>query len=158
MSEELLPIVVKSPAFEDGQSIPRQYTADGADVSPPLTWSGVPEGTRSLVVLCEDPDAPRGTWTHWVLFDLAADARELAEATPRQATLAGGAAQGTNDFGKVGYGGPAPPPGKPHRYYFKVTALDTRLGLAAGAKRQEVQRAMEGHVLGEGWLMGRYAR
>src|SRR5436309_9696482 len=114
MATELMPIVVKSTAFTEDHPIPRKYTADGDDVSPPLTWSGVPHGTRSLVVLCEDPDAPRGTWTHWVLFNLPPETRELSEATPAQPALPGGAAQGNNDFGKVGYGGPAPPPGKPH--------------------------------------------
>jgi Raf kinase inhibitor-like YbhB/YbcL family protein len=158
MSDELMPIVVKSPAFDEDRPIPVKYTGDGADVSPPLTWSGVPRGTRSLVVLCEDPDAPRGTWTHWVVFNLPPESRELPEGTPAQPTLPGGAVQGTNDFGKIGYGGPAPPPGKPHRYYFKLTALNTTLDLKPGAKRSEVLAAMDGHVLAEGWLMGTYRR
>jgi Raf kinase inhibitor-like YbhB/YbcL family protein len=158
MSGELMSIVVKSPAFEEDRPIPAKYTGDGEDVSPPLTWSGVPRDTRSLVVLCEDPDAPRGTWTHWVLFNLPAQTRELPEGVPPKPTLPDGTCQGTNDFGKIGYGGPAPPPGKPHRYYFKVAALKIALNLPAGAKRPEVLTAMEGHVLGEGWLMGTYAR
>jgi Raf kinase inhibitor-like YbhB/YbcL family protein len=158
MTHELMAIVVKSPAFAEDGPIPAKYTGDGKDVSPPLTWSGVPHGTRSLVLLCEDPDAPRGTWSHWVLFNLPAETRELAEGLPAEATLPAGGVQGSNDFGKIGYGGPAPPPGKPHRYYFKLTALNTTLNLSAGAKRQEVLSAMEGHVLGEGWLMGVYGR
>jgi Raf kinase inhibitor-like YbhB/YbcL family protein len=158
MTDELMPIVVKSPAFEEDRPIPGRYTGDGDDVSPPLTWSGVPHGARSLVLLCEDPDAPRGTWTHWVLFNLPPQTRELNEGVPRQPTLSSGAVQGTNDFGKTGYGGPAPPPGKPHRYYFKLSALDTELKLPTGARRQDVLAAMEGHVLAEGWLMGTYRR
>jgi Raf kinase inhibitor-like YbhB/YbcL family protein len=135
-----------------------KYTGDGEDVSPPLTWSGVPHEARSLVLLCEDPDAPRGVWSHWVLFNLPPEARELKAAVPGQATLPGGGLQGTNDFGKIGYGGPAPPPGKPHRYYFKLTALKTTLSLPAGAKRADVLAAMEGQVLAEGWVMGMYGR
>jgi Raf kinase inhibitor-like YbhB/YbcL family protein len=158
MADELMQIVVKSPAFAEDRPIPVKYTGDGADVSPPLTWSGVPHGTRSLVVLCEDPDAPRGTWTHWVLFNLPPQTRELPEGVAAQATLPDGSVQGHNDFGKVGYGGPAPPPGMPHRYYFKVAALNITLTLPAGARRQDVLAAMEGHVLGEGWLMGVYGR
>jgi Raf kinase inhibitor-like YbhB/YbcL family protein len=158
MKDKLMEIVVKSPAFVEGDPIPPKYTGDGADVSPALTWSGIPHEAQSLVLLCEDPDAPRGTWTHWVLFNLPPSTRELAEGTPTEPTLAGGAVQGTNDFGKIGYGGPAPPPGKPHRYYFKLTALNTTLNLPAGAKRQDVLKAMEGHVLGEGWVMGTYRR
>jgi Raf kinase inhibitor-like YbhB/YbcL family protein len=152
--DELMRIVVKSPAFEEGQRIGVKYTGDGEDVSPPLTWSGVPHGTRSLVLLCEDPDAPRGTWSHWVLFNLPPDLRQLDEGVSDLS----GAVQGRNDFGNEGYGGPAPPPGKPHRYYFKLTALNAVLTLPAGAKRQDVLTAMEGHVLGEGWLMGVYGR
>jgi Raf kinase inhibitor-like YbhB/YbcL family protein len=107
--------------------------------------------------LCEDPDAPRGVWSHWVLYNLPAATRELVENASKGA-LPAGSVQGTNDFGKIGYGGPAPPPGKPHRYYFKLTALDIELSLPAGAKRQDVLKAMEGHVLAEGWLMGTYRR
>ena len=158
MSDELMAIVVKSPAFEEGRSIPPRYTADGGDVSPPLTWSGVPHGTRSLVLLCEDPDAPHGIWAHWVLFNLPPETRQLDEGASSRPTLPGGAAQGNNSFGQTGYGGPAPPPGPPHRYYFKLTALATTLSLPAGAKREQVLAAMEGHVLGEGWLMGVYGR
>src|SRR5436190_17321686 len=106
MSDELMEIVVKSPAFKEGQPIPVKYTADGEEVSPPLTWSGVPHGTRSLVLLCEDPDAPRGTWSHWVVYGLPAETRELGEGASK-GVLPGGAAQGTNDFGKPGYGGPS---------------------------------------------------
>ena len=151
-------IDVTSTAFQEGQPIPAQYTADGKDVSPPLRFGGVPAGTRSLALVCEDPDAPRGTWSHWVLFNLPADAGGLPEGVPPEAKLSGGAAQGTNDFRKVGYGGPSPPPGKPHRYFFKLYALDTPLALPAGTTRQQLQSAVQGHVLAEGQLMGTYGR
>src|SRR4051812_9553595 len=158
MSDELMPIVVKSPAFQEGRPIPVKHTADGEDVSPPLTWSGVPHGTRSLVLLCEDPDAPRGVWSHWVVYGLPPEARELGEGASKAGLPGEAAQQGTNDFGRPGYGGPSPPPGKPHRYYFKLAALSVELKLPAGAKRQEVLAAMEGKVLAEGWLMGVYGR
>jgi Raf kinase inhibitor-like YbhB/YbcL family protein len=158
MTDELMEIVLKSPAFTEGGTIPAKYTADGAGLSPPLSWSGVPHRTRSLVLLCEDPDAPGGTFTHWVVYDLPPQARQLGEGAPGQPALPGGGTQGTNDFGEPGYGGAAPPPGPPHRYYFKIAALDAELGLPPGARRQEVLAAMEGHVLAEGWLMGTYGR
>lgn len=147
-----------SPDFTEGAVIPKQYTGDGRDVSPPLRWSGAPEATRSFALVCDDPDAPRGTWVHWVLFNVPADQQELAEAVPATATLAGGAKQGKNDFGKLGYGGPAPPRGKPHRYLFKLYALDTSLDLKEGATKQDVERAMKGHLLEEVRLMGTYGR
>ncbi len=151
-------IQLTSAAFSEGQAIPRQYTGDDANVSPPLAWSGPPDSTQSFALICDDPDAPRGTWVHWVLFDLPADARGLEEDVPANATLASGARQGKNDFGKVGYGGPAPPRGKPHRYFFKLYALDTVLTLPAGATQAQVAAAMQGHVLAEGQLMGTYQR
>jgi Raf kinase inhibitor-like YbhB/YbcL family protein len=147
-----------SPALQEGATIPRQYTADGRNVSPPLRWQEPPAGTGSLALICEDPDAPRGTFTHWVVFNLPAESRELGEAVPAEATLPQGAAQGANDFGKVGYGGPKPPPGKPHRYFFKLYALDSRLDLQAGAGKEDLRVAMKGHVLAEGQLMGTYGR
>jgi Raf kinase inhibitor-like YbhB/YbcL family protein len=151
-------IELTSTAFQEGQTIPKQYTGDGRDLSPPLKWGDPPAGTRSLALIVEDPDAPRGTFTHWVLFNLPAEARELGEGVPPKPTLPDGAMQGINDFGKVGYGGPSPPPGKPHRYVFKLYALDTPLDLGPGATRQQLLQAMDGHVLDEGQLMGRYGR
>jgi serine protease Do len=151
-------IELTSPAFAEGGTIPRQHTGDGADRSPPLRWPGAPEGTKSFALVCEDPDAPRGTWVHWVLFDLPAETRELEEGVPATAALANGARQGKNDFGNVGYGGPAPPRGKPHRYFFKLYALDATVGLPSGATRDQLLAAVKGHVLAEGQLMGRYAR
>jgi Raf kinase inhibitor-like YbhB/YbcL family protein len=153
MSDELMEIVVKSTAFTEGEPIPVKYTADGANVSPPLTWSGVPHETLSLVVMCDDPDAPRGTWSHWVLFNLPSQTRELAEGASSLPAV-----EGTTSFGTPGYGGPSPPPGTPHRYYFKVSALSIELNLSAKAKRDEVLAAMNDHVLAEGWLMGTYGR
>lgn len=150
-------IRLTSTAFTDGGTIPKKYTCDGADVSPPLAWDNVPEGTKSFALICDDPDAPMGTWVHWVLFNLPADTRNLPEAVPPDKELSNGARQGTNDFRKIGYGGPCPPSGT-HRYYFKLYALDTLLDLPAGASKAQLLKAMEGHVLAEGQLMGRYSR
>jgi Raf kinase inhibitor-like YbhB/YbcL family protein len=151
-------IELSSTAFREGEAIPKAYTGDGKDLSPPLRWSDPPQGTRTFALICDDPDAPRGTWVHWVLFNLPADRRELAEGVPAQEVLDGGAKQGKNDFGNIGYGGPAPPKGKPHRYFFKLYALDTPLDLAPGATKAQLVAAMQGHVLAEGQLMGRYGR
>ncbi|MGQ9541449.1 MAG: YbhB/YbcL family Raf kinase inhibitor-like protein [Armatimonadota bacterium] len=150
-------IRLTSTAFTDGGTIPQKYTCDGADVSPPLAWDNVPEGTKSFALICDDPDAPVGTWVHWVLFHLPADTRNLPEAVPPDKELPNGARQGTNDFRKIGYGGPCPPSGT-HRYYFKLYALDTLLDLPAGISKAQLLKAMEGHVLAEGQLMGRYSR
>ncbi|HZT79226.1 MAG TPA: YbhB/YbcL family Raf kinase inhibitor-like protein [Gemmataceae bacterium] len=152
-------LTVTSTAFEEGQTIPDRYKyKEGKSVSPPLQWGDPPPATRSFVVICDDPDAPRKTWVHWVLFNLPADTRSLAEGVPPEKSLPSGACQGTNDFGEIGYGGPAPPPGKPHRYYFKVYALDTMLDLKPGATRQQVEKAMKEHVLAEGQMMGKFSR
>ena len=158
----LMTILIGSPAFTGGGTIPKLYTCDGNDVSPPLTWSGVPEAARSLALICEDPDAPRGTWTHWVIFDIPTGVKGLGEGVPAQERVevtAGGEAalQGKNDFKKVGYGGPCPPGGT-HRYFFRIYALDTVLGSGPGTTWQELLRSIEGHVLAEGELMGRYSR
>ena len=139
-------IRLESLAFEEGKSIPRKYTCDGEDISPPLNWSGVPEEARSLVLIADDPDAPRGIWTHWVLFDLPVEVSELPKGLPAEKTVlvASGEArhtarQGRNDFRKLGYGGPCPPSGT-HRYSFRLYALDDSLGLEPGATRQQVLR------------------
>ena len=149
---------LSSQNFENGSDIPKKFTCDGEDVSPELSWEGPPAGTKSFALIADDPDAPSGTWTHWVAYDLPATLRQLPEAVPKQAAEPGGGAQGINDFGKTGYGGPCPPPGKPHRYFFKLYALDTKLDLKSGAARQQLERAMEGHVLGQAELMGTYKR
>ena len=150
-------IKITSSAFEDGGLIPAKYTCDGADVSPPLQWDAVPEGTRSIALICDDPDAPMGTWVHWVLFNLPSDAKELAENIPTEETLPNGAKQGVNDFGRIGYGGPCPPGGT-HRYFFKIYALDTEVDLQAGADKRRLLKTMEGHILGQGQLIGKYKR
>lgn len=143
---------LQSSAFADGSPIPKKYTADGPNVSPPLAWSEVPAGTQTLALICDDPDAPRGTWVHWVLFNLPADTMSLPEGA------AGAGTDGGNDFGKLGYGGPSPPRGKPHRYFFKLYALDALLKLATGATKAQVEKRMEGHVLGQAQWMGTYQR
>jgi hypothetical protein len=149
---------LSSTAFKEGETIPKQHTADGKDTSPPLAWNDAPAGTRSFALICDDPDAPRGTWVHWVLFNLSPQTTHLPEGIPATKSLPDGTRQGTNDFKKVGYGGPAPPPGKPHRYFFKLYSLDTMLNLAEGATKQQLVGAMKGHILGESQLMGKYQR
>jgi Raf kinase inhibitor-like YbhB/YbcL family protein len=150
-------IEVTSSAFEEGDAIPARYTCDGPDVSPSLSWGSVPDGTRSLVLIADDPDAPGRTFVHWVIFNLPPDTRGLPEDVPNQQTLPSGAMQGVNGAGSTGYMGPCPPSGT-HRYFFKLYALDTELGLGGGATKEEVLDAMEGHVLSEGQLMGTYRR
>jgi Raf kinase inhibitor-like YbhB/YbcL family protein len=151
-------ITLESAAFREGETIPREYTGDGKDISPPLRWPAAPEGAKSFALICDDPDAPRGTWVHWVLYNLPGDVREVGPEVPPREVLANGARQGKNDFGRIGYGGPAPPRGKPHRYFFKLYALDRALDLAAGATKDQLLAAMKGHVLAEGQLMGKYGR
>lgn len=151
-------IKVTSTAFQEGTTMPTKYTGDGNDVSPPLAWSGIPDGAKSIALICDDPDAPVGTWVHWVLYNLPPNTAELAENVPRQDTLPNGARQGRNDFGKIGYGGPAPPPGPAHRYYFKIYALDAVLDLKPGDTKTQLVKAMEGHILAQGQLMGKYQR
>jgi Raf kinase inhibitor-like YbhB/YbcL family protein len=151
-------IALTSTAFKEGETIPKNHTADGANVSPPLQWGDPPAGTQAFALIADDPDAPRGTWVHWVLFDLPPGERGLAEGVSPSGSLPGGTRQGKNDFGKPGYGGPSPPPGKPHRYFFKLYALDRPLALAEGATKAQVEAAMKGHVLAEARLMGKYGR
>ncbi len=148
---------VLSSAFDDGAMIPKKYTCDDIDISPPLKWSMVPDGTKTFAIICDDPDAPMGTWVHWVLFNLPANINELSEDVPPLEILPNGAKQGRNDFGKIGYGGPCPPGGT-HRYYFKIYALSEELKADAGITKSELLKAMEGHILSEGQLMGRYKR
>ena len=148
---------IKSKAFEEGGSIPKKYTCDGPDISPPLSWSSVPNGTKSIALICDDPDAPVGTWVHWVLYDLPANINNLSENIPPNKTLKNGAKQGTNDFRKIGYGGPCPPGGT-HRYYFKLYALDTQLNLNPGSTKKQLLKAMKGHILAQAKLMGKYKR
>ena len=149
-----------STAFTEGAAIPVKHTCDGADVSPPLAWSGAPPGTAAFALIADDPDAPAGTWVHWVLYDIAPTLSAIPENIVKVETLKelGGAAQGKNDFRRLGYGGPCPPPGKPHRYFFKLYALNAWLGLSPGATKTNVERAMDGRVLATAQLMGTFAR
>jgi Raf kinase inhibitor-like YbhB/YbcL family protein len=151
-------LVLTSAAFAEGAPVPVRHTCDGEDLSPPLTWTGVPVGTRSFALICDDPDAPRGTWVHWFIWNLPADAVELGEGVPSKPELPSGARQGLNDGGDIGYGGPCPPAGRPHRYFFRLHALDTPLNLAPGVNRSDLEAAMEGHVLARAVTMGTYQR
>jgi Raf kinase inhibitor-like YbhB/YbcL family protein len=150
-------IKLTSTAFDEGGMIPSQYTCDGQNVSPPLAWSGLPEGTKTLALICDDPDAPRGTWVHWVVYQIPASEHGLPENLPARETLDNGARQGINDFKKPGYGGPCPPSGT-HRYFFKLYALDTDLNLPPAATKDQLLKATEGHILAQGQLMARYKR
>jgi hypothetical protein len=152
-----MPLKVSSPAFQEGDLIPQTYTCDGRNVSPPMAWAGAPADAKSFALICDDPDAPVGTWVHWVLFNVPAGTSELPENVAPEKTLAFGERQGRNSWGKIGYGGPCPPGGT-HRYFFRVYALDTLLSLEAGASREQVDKAMQGHILAQGHLMGRYRR
>lgn len=144
------------PAFSDGGAIPPLYTGEGADLSPAIEWSGEPAGAESFVLIVDDPDAPGGTWNHWLLYDIPASVHHLAQGWKP----AGPGVSGTNDFGRLGYGGPMPPRGHgPHRYYFRLFAVDRpSLGLAEGVKRAKLDRALKGHVLGQAEYMGRFER
>lgn len=151
-------IHLASTAFADGQPIPVKFTGDGLDISPPLAWTNAPAGAKNFVLIVEDPDAPAGTWTHWLIYDLPPGTTALTEDQLKVPQLRTGAKQGLNDFKKTGYNGPAPPPGKAHRYYIKLYALDKITGLAPGASKTDLLKTMDGHVLGEGQLMGTYQR
>lgn len=147
-----------SPAFRHGSPIPAVHTCDGEDVSPALQWSGGPIERRSLALVCDDPDAPRGTWVHWVLYNLPGESVELTQGVPSVPELPSGARQGRNDSGDIGYSGPCPPPGKPHRYYFRLYALDILLTLPYGVSKAELETAMADHIVAQGTLMGTYQR
>jgi hypothetical protein len=149
---------LRSPDFTSGGNIPRQFTCEGEDISPSLAWDAPPASTQSFSLIADDPDAPVGTWVHWVIFNLPANLRNLPQNFPKSEQFADGSIQGRNDFGKIGYGGPCPPPGKPHRYFFKLYALDAKLNLKAGTVKKDLERAMQGHILAQGEYMGRYSR
>ena len=151
-------ISILSDAFENGSSIPVEHTCDGDDRSPPLSWEGLPEGTRSIALIVDDPDAPGGTWVHWVIYNIPADSTGLLRGVPKNKSLDDGSLQGKNDFGKIGYNGPCPPPGKPHRYFFRVYALETVLDLKSGASKSQVEAAMSGHILAQGEMIAKYGR
>lgn len=150
-------IRITSPVFQEGGEIPFDHTCDGANVSPPLQWTDVPQGTQSFALIADDPDAPVGDWVHWVFYDLPPETSKLPFAVPNIEKIPSGGTQGQTDFGTIGYGGPCPPHGE-HRYFFKIYALDTMLHLKPGATKKELLQAMQGHVLAEGQLMGTYQR
>jgi Raf kinase inhibitor-like YbhB/YbcL family protein len=152
-----IPITIKSSAFEDGQMIPAKYTCQGRNISPELKWSPLPDGAMSIALICEDPDAPMGTWTHWVIWNIPAKKQELEENIPKIEELPDGVRQGTNSNRQFGYTGPCPPSGT-HRYYFRLYALDTMLTLAGEVTKDNLLEAMNGHVIAEGTIMGTYQK
>jgi Raf kinase inhibitor-like YbhB/YbcL family protein len=156
--EATMSFALTTPAFETGGWIPADCTCDGKDTSPLLAWTHPPAGTKSFALIVDDPDAPGKTWVHWLLYDLPPDTSGLPENMPREMVFENGSEQGKNDFHNVGYNGPCPPKGKPHRYFFRLYSLDTLLHLMPGANRSALDRAMQGHILGKTELMGRYQR
>jgi len=155
--EEAMSIEITSSAFAHEAAIPQKFSCKGEDVSPALAWGEPPAGTQSFALIMDDPDAPAGTWVHWVLFNIPASTRGLPEAFPSDATLPDGSMSGKNSWGKTGYGGPCPPSGT-HRYFFKLYALDEMLGISAGATKGELEKAMVGHILATGELMGTFSK
>lgn len=155
--EDTMPIELTSSAFTQGQLIPDQYSCKGANISPALSWGEPPAGTQSIALIMDDPDAPGGTWVHWIVFNIPASARGLPEAFPSDATLPDGSMSGNSSFGGPGYGGPCPPSGT-HRYFFKLYALDEMLAISAGAGKGELEKAMVGHILAHGELMGTFTK
>ena len=151
-------ISISSDAFNNGTSIPVEHTCDGEDRSPALSWDAVPAGAQSIALIVDDPDAPGKTWVHWVIYNIPTSSTGLPAAVPKNKTLYDGSLQGTNDFGRIGYNGPCPPPGNPHRYFFKVYALDTTLDLKSGATKSQLEAAMSGHILAQGEMVGKYGR
>jgi Raf kinase inhibitor-like YbhB/YbcL family protein len=149
---------LSSNAFSPNESIPQKFTCDANDISPQLTWTGAPTTTQSFALIMDDPDAPAGTWAHWILYDLPPNAHELPENVPNHEQLPNGARQGRNDFNKFGYGGPCPPAGKPHRYFFKLYALDVKLNLRSGLLKADIERAMQTHIAAQSELIGLYSR
>ena len=151
-------LTISSSAFKEGERIPDKYTCEGEDISPQLSWSDTPEGTKSFTLICDDPDAPMGTWDHWLIYNIPADSEGLSEAVPTDESLTDGSKQGLNSWEKKSYGGPCPPPGDPHRYFFKLYALDTMLTLTGDADKSTLENAMQEHILAEAQLMGTFSR
>ena len=157
-SPSLWALQIKSNVFVSGEYIDSRYSCSAEDLSPPLYWSDVPAGTESFALICDDPDAPVGTWVHWVIYNIPKDWLQLQENIVKQGTLADGTSQGVNDFGKIGYGGPCSPRGKRHRYFFKLYALDITLSLEEASRKKDLIKAMRGHILAEAKLIGLYKR
>jgi Raf kinase inhibitor-like YbhB/YbcL family protein len=158
LERDLLMLNLESPAFAPGAAIPRKFTCDGSDLSPALAWSDAPPATKFFALTCDDPDAPVGTWTHWVIYSIPGKFAGLPEGVPKFEALPDGTKQGKNSWGKIGYGGPCPPRGKPHRYFFHLYALNGDPGLGPGATKVELETAIHGKVLGRAELMGTYGR
>lgn len=157
-SKNDLKLSISSSAFRDGDPLPRKYTGDGSDVSPPLRWAGAPSNALSVALMCFDTDAPKGTWYHWILFNISPTRNHFDEGVPKIGRLPDGEEQGSNDFGRPGYNGPAPPPGKLHHYHFRIMALDRKLDLNAGIGKDAFLQAINGHVVGQGEIVGTYKR
>lgn len=155
--DRIMEFTILSDAFKDGGLIPKKYTCDGPDVSPPLTWKGEPAGVKSFALIVDDPDAPMGTWVHWVIFNIPSSVKGLKEGIPHDERLPDGTMQGKNDFNKIGYGGPCPPGGT-HRYFFKLYAVDTVLSISGGVTKDKLLSALNGHIMAETRLIGRYSR
>ncbi len=155
---DLMALELKSSVFQNGEFIPAKYSCKGDDVSPPLEWSGVPENTKSFALISDDPDAPMGTWVHWVMYDIPADKRSFPEGVRKDMILDDGSKQGMTDFGRTGYGGPCPPPGPAHRYFFRLYALDAVPNLKPGLTKQELLNAIKDHVIEKAELMGKFKR
>lgn len=151
-------IEISSSAFEDGDAIPKRYSCDGEDISPALSWDNLPAGTQSLALIMDDPDAPAGTWVHWVVYDIPPGSSGFPEKVPATGEAPGGGKQGTNSWKRIGYNGPCCPPRSKHRYYFKLYALDAVMGLKGGANKEALLKAMQGHLLDQGQLMGTFSR
>ena len=150
-------IKITSGAFNEGEFIPKKYTCDGVNISPPLDWSGIPDNTKSIALICDDPDAPMGTWVHWVIFNIPPSINKLKENIPAVKVLEDGTIQGINDFRKTGYGGPCPPGGT-HRYYFKIYALDKKLSITSSTTKKDLEQSMREHIVAEGKIVGKYSR
>lgn len=155
--EDKMSFKITSSAFNDGEMIPSKFTCDGENISPPLGWSDIPEGTKSLALINDDPDAPIGDWVHWIVFNIPPEIKELKEAASNKKLLPKGAIEGLNDWNRIGYGGPCPPSGV-HRYFFKLYALDLVLSLKEGATKKQLLDAMKGHIKATAQLIGKYQR
>ena len=151
-------MLVTSTAFADGENIPTLYTCDGEDISPPIKWENVPDGTQSLALISDDPDAPAGTWVHWIVYNIPPENTGLEAGIPAEVNITGGGKQGQNDFRQTGYGGPCPPAGNPHHYLFKLYALDIMLDPEPEIEKEALEAAMQGHILSEAQLTGKYGR
>jgi len=153
-----MPLRIYSPKWKHGETIPTRYTGDGADVSPPLTFEGVPNGTKAFTLICDDPDAPVGTWVHWVIYDIPGTVVGLSEGVAKDGTLPDGSRQGRNSWKKTGYGGPSPPPGTPHRYFFRLYATREPVGLGPGVSAREAEAAAQAKAIASAQFMGIYGR